>query len=387
MKLPLLLILFCASPLWACCMVPFGYPGDVDQKSQQVLIVHRDGHQEMVIKISPFFKDTAQNPESLTWILTVPSTPTGYRVADAEVLKQGQDLHARLFALATEQWKSRTDFFIPDFIPRLSRSGFASARQLEVGEAVEVGPYTITPVRALGMPAFDALNVWLAENGFPREEPDHLRWFIDNNFTFLCIHIRPPQGKAATLDLPPLQVGFASERAYYPAKFSSRQGDFGLELTIISDKPLEYEQLTAMRLRLDAFSRSSVQLHNLWSVQPLPEKVAPLAGANAGSVPRWFVNHLASHGFNGDENGRPAIKSWTEDVFFAFGGVRDELPGFWYYGDQQISWAERMFREHALAGIVTFSGTLLLVLVLKGRQNRRRMLKEKQAATAPVSRP
>lgn len=370
------LTLCCAPALAACCMVPRGYDGDVDQARQDVVVIHRDGHQEMAIRVLPFFKDAANNPESLTWILTLPATPTGFREVDAEVFEAGRGLHDKLMALARAQWAARTDLSL-NFLNRdEAAAGQDAAAGLDVGATVKVGPYTVTPVKAVGIDALAELNAYLAARGFPEEDAEHLKYFVENNFTFLCVHFKPPQGPAARLALPGLQVGFDSKAAYYPGKFSSRQGNFALSLTVISDKPLELTGLMLAGQRLKQRDLDRIQLYNLWSMQPLPEPLATVAGKDAAGVGKWYVNRIESNGFNESTDGKPAISDWKDDVFFGMGGVTDEMPGFWYYGDLEISWPERMFREHALA--IFFSGGPLLfgLLVLKSRANRRRLRKQ-----------
>ena len=49
-----------------CCMVPRDYPGDVDQSMQEVLILHADGHEELVIRVRPFFRDAEEVEIPLT---------------------------------------------------------------------------------------------------------------------------------------------------------------------------------------------------------------------------------------------------------------------------------------------------------------------------------
>lgn len=360
--------------LAACCMVPSGYAGDVDQARQDVLIVHRNGHQEMAIRVLPFFKGAENNPPQLTWIITLPSTPTGFREADASVFDAGRGLHDKLFELARQQWAARTNFYFG--LPGSNEAGDSKSAGLDFGATVQVGPYTVTPVKASGMEALAELNAYLSARGFPAEDADHLKYFIESNFTFLCVHFTPPAGRAAQLDLPALQVGFDTKAVYYPGKFSSRQGNFALSLTMISDQPLELTGLMMAMMHLKGSDFGRVPLHNLWSMQPLPAALAALAGKDASDVKKWYVNRIESRGFNESKDGVPAIAAWKEDVFFPTGGVADELPGFWYYGDLEISFVERVFREHALFIFVGGGTFMFLLLVFKGRQNRRRLEKQ-----------
>ena len=71
----LLLVPFLASAD-ACCMVPLAYPGDVDQSGQDVLIVHDGRHQEMVIRVRPFFREADEAPASLACSRFMSRRPT-----------------------------------------------------------------------------------------------------------------------------------------------------------------------------------------------------------------------------------------------------------------------------------------------------------------------
>lgn len=387
--LPLLIVLI-AGPLGACCMVPRDYEGDVDQAKQQVVIVHRaatdsaPGYQEMLIRVQPFFKDAETNPDSLAWVITVPNTPTRYEVANEAALNAGSELHEELFQLARQQWANRTQFKWPDWLPSNleDRAVASKAGGVEEMPVVQVGPYTISPVRATGAGAVAALNAYLGERELAQEDPAHLKYFVDNDFTFLCVHVTPPAGRATlgrSLELPPLVLGFETEQPYYPGRFSSRQGNFALDLTIISDRNMRGPGFTKACNRLKAVERGYVKLVNLYTYKGLPEPLSAALGerATAGSPGKWYVNRIESRGFNDTVEGKPAISAWEDDVFFTLGTIEDEIPGFWFYADEDIPFYEKFMREHAMAFMV-FAGLLFFGSVfIKTRINRRRLLKDK----------
>ena len=87
------------------------------------------------------------------------------------------------------------------------------------------------------------LNEWLQKNGYPTEDPDHMKYFVENGFTFLCVKVSPAEGSKAVESfgkLPPLHLSFRSEKMYYPLRFSSRQGAFDLQLVTLTEKPIDY---------------------------------------------------------------------------------------------------------------------------------------------------
>ncbi|MCB9894980.1 MAG: DUF2330 domain-containing protein [Planctomycetes bacterium] len=397
MKLAVLIMMMFGAPLSACCMVPFGYPGDVDQSAQRVVLVHRaksgdtPGYEEMIIQVQPFFQNADTNPEYMAWVLTLPSKPLRYDIATKEALDAGPELHERLFKLARKQWADKTGFEWPDFLPgMLTARAPADAKALGVivDDAVTVGPYVITPVRATGLEGLEALNAYLGERGFPKEPADHLKYFVENDFTFLCVRVDPKPGQSQlgrALDLPPLVVGFETETPYYPGKFSSRQGNFALDLTIISDGPLETDAFGLQRRRLSALKRGYVELVNLYTLKALPDVLSGVLGERAREMetPRWYVNRIQSEGFNDpSKEGAASIATWEDDVFFPLGDTTDEIPGFWYYSDEDISFVERFFREHAMAFFVGTGMFFFVTLFIKVRINRKRYLAEQNKPKA-----
>jgi hypothetical protein len=348
-------------PASACCMVPATWNGDVDQAEQNVVVLHHGGHEDLILRVAPFFQTKAdaplaadaEPPPYLEWVVTVPSPPTDYGVVPASVFRDVDALASRLVRLASEQEAARTKWEWPEGFTLSSKGvdgAVASAAgtwdALDVGPLVRVGPYEITPVKARGREALDALNAYLAGRGYPQEDPDHMAWFVERGFTFLCIHVTPPPGAARLgerLDLEPLRIAFASDRPYYPAKFSSRQGAFALSLATITARPLARRSIGQTKERLEARGAGR---SNLFTVKALP---GSLPGATPAEVERWYVNVFRSEGFNRvGADGRPAIASWTDDVFFELGGDADEPPG-WYYGDRDLWFPERLVREHGIA--------------------------------------
>ena len=375
----LILLVMIGGPVIACCMVPKGFLGDVDQSEQQVLILHHDGHQEMVIRVAPYFHQGEDSPPYMAWVLTVPNQPTGYQIADQGVVEEAFWLRTRLVAMAKEQWENRTHFgFAPPETGVDSALGSDLADGLQVQPPVQVGPYTITAVKANGVEALDHLNAYLKSHGFPQEDPGHMEWFVENDFTFLCIYIVPPEGSSdlgRAVDLPPLQVGFETEHPYYPGMFSSQQGNFSLSMALITSKPLNRKIFFERKLQLN--DNVEDRLPNIWSVAPFSDdRLREVANALSGheDVDRWYVNTLQTEGFNRpDKEGVPAIAKWKEDIFFPLGDDGDAIPGWWYYGDMEIGAFEVFFRQHALAMMFWGGAIGLAILLVKSRFNRRRM--------------
>jgi|GEM_PF-1156769 len=370
-------MLIAAPSLIACCMVPKTYQGDVDQSEQRVLIVHDDGQQEMLIQVNPFFKplDSLYYPTEIKWVITVPNRPDAYAEADKQAFYDAADLNRRLQDLARKQY---LEAFPPSNDVKSAESARAlksgAAAALDISEPIQVGNYEIYEVQAKdGRASLTALNTYLADGGFPEEDPDHMAYFVDNNFTFLCMTVKPRDGSqtlAEVLDMHPLSISFKSDKPYYPGKFSSQQGNFSLNLSLITSEPIDKDSWRAIRQRLSA---DTPQYTNLYTDIDLPDTTyamfekSPKAGEHE-AVKRWYVNEMHSRGFNpiDEETGKPRIASWEDDVFFTLGSKKD-LPPDWYKGDVLTGGVKVLGLESgSFNNLLLYGGLLLLGLGLAG---------------------
>lgn len=326
-NLALIALALLAGQVFACCMVPRSYPGDVEQKGQKVLIMHHNGRQELVLKVAPYFVEKKNDtPGYLAWLVTVPNKPLKYKVADENIYGSARELQRRLDILAASQIDTKSG----RGCTLVASSDYR--RVLDICEPVTVGPYAITPVKAKGEEGLIELNAYLSKRGFPKEDHAHMNWFVKNEFTFLCIHITPPERQAKlgnALDLPPLQISFETEHPYYPAMYSARQGDFSLQMHVLTSQPLESKGLTKNQKRLRG---GSPGYSNLWTSKHLSKPLQEVIADWKDKPSHWFINTITSNGFNPTENGQPAIMNWKEDIFFPLGGKKD-MPPDWYKGD------------------------------------------------------
>ncbi len=234
-------LLVTAYAAFSCCMVPASFLGSISQNAQDAIIFHQGNREELILRIN--YRITGDSmPDQFAWIVTTPTEPDAYRVANEDLFT------------SVDRWASA--LLTPRPSPVSTGCGLGCSKNdhpaanlaheetsLIFGEFAEVGPFSIQPVRARGADALEALNAWLKKNGFPSEDPGHMKWFIEKEFTFLCIKVTPPEGKTAVPKssfLPPLQISFESEKLYYPLMFSARQGRFALSLYTLTDQPLNF---------------------------------------------------------------------------------------------------------------------------------------------------
>jgi hypothetical protein len=381
------LILF-ASPLAANCVVPSGYSGRVKLTRMEVLVVHRGrpgdetGYQEMLVKLQPQFIHETSGPRSMVWVIPIRGASSRHDTVAAETLAGGAALHEELFQLAREQWADKTDFKWPSWLPTVMKEREGQNQPEPPAPAhtpTPVGPYEITQIRSTGKIAIGYLANYLREHGMRPMDPAVLEAYEGDDISFLCVRVVPPEGKTAlgiAPDLPPLAIGFETSKPFVALNIASGMGDFALDLTIVSDKTLETDAFGALRRQLNPVNYGYVQLVNLFTVKPLPETLA--AGLNERArqddPSRWYVNRIESHGANPPTQHGVALFELEQDGLFMVGDITDELPGFWYYGDEDISFIDRFFREHAMAVFVGAGLFFFVTLFIKVRINRKRYL-------------
>lgn len=366
MKL-LLLACILQSPLYAFCLLPSGHEGRVSVARTEAVIVHRattedaPGYQEMILRITPVFEGTP--PARAAWIIPLPAEPSVIGISSAEALYAGAEMHARLYGLAREQWARRTEYKWPEALSWMQRRDPPKNGAAPPLPEIELaGPLDATPLSGT-----KSLQAWLKDNSFDARD---FRWFEENEFAFLCVLITPREGQVdlgAAAEIAPLQVAFPSDDVFLPVTAGPGQPEGMLDFALISDKPLETWPYEFTRDAMRARASGYVMLHNLWSIKPLSVPLRDTMHSRAAeSAERWYANRIESFGLPEPE-GDPRAEFRVPP-----GGLQDELPGFWYYADQEISFLERFFREHLLA--VTTTGFLLfvLLLVVKSAQQRRR---------------
>jgi hypothetical protein len=305
----------------ACCMLPRSYSGSIRQNGHEGVIFHHDGRQDMILRINyAITGDTA--PGEFAWIVTVPNEPERYAVADRDIFEETFDWAWPL----VKPPPPRTSFL------GMVDSDEPQAGALKMSKKVEVGAYDIQPIKVKGAEALGALNDWLSANEFPTEDPGHMRYFVENGFTFLCIKINPAKGKklvSASGELEPLHLSFKSKSVYYPLRFSSRQGVFDVDLTVLTRKKIDYKRSAANLAKINWIG-SNLKKNVKVSRDHFPD---PLAAAYTQSSFKgltektWYLNVIETR----RTNHQNSIANWDSDVFFVTSG-RTAKSGFGIFG-------------------------------------------------------
>lgn len=288
----------------ACCMLPAEFKGTISQAKQRGVIIQHEEREDLILSVN--YKITAEKmPDRFSWIITVPREPDEYATVSAtffDDIEKWADPLLKIRKLPSRESEAT--------------ASAPAAGGLEFGKPAKVGPFEIQPIRALAREALDGLNQWLKANGFPTEDPEHMKYFTDMAFTFLCVKVVPPDGGSA-LDnagaLPGLRVSFHSPRVYYPLKFSSRQGVFDVDLTILTHRSLDYEASKAALDRLGWKDSGELRKNIAAPREKMPKELADIFNNSAFRDYRggWYVNRVRVSGVNA--NG--ALATWPDDLF------------------------------------------------------------------------
>jgi hypothetical protein len=385
--LSLIILFTVAQSLSAMLVLPEGYPHQAEVELYQIVLLHRHEteKQEMLLRLWPRFEH--EPPAKAMWIVPLPAPATGYNEVRAG-LDGGPDLHEHLYAVARRQWADRTQYTWPrnwNWPPKREREPQEPEPRL-TADGELVGWISIMSVRETGREGFERLSSRLSERGYNAPDSEAFRWHIDNDFAYLCIELLPGEEGGvlpANPEMPVVRVAVDTPEPYLPVFSLAAHPEFPFDATMITDQPLRARPfrftMDALRARLHGY----VSLINLWSVQPLPADLGPAfsddlqAGIGEGDT-RLFVNRVEGRVTTAVDEDRIRLEG---ELLLELGGVRDELPGFWYYGDDEIGFIERFFRQHLLATVGLFFGAFVLLLVIKSFSNKRRRRLEAQART------
>ena len=290
----------------ACCMLPKLYEGSIEQTQQEGIIIYDKGIQDLILKVDPKISGEAKL-DNICWLITVPNEPDKYAVCEKSIFQTMYELR-RLHLVKPRRntsigcSKSSED--------KLSEASKALPGGVELGKFVQVGEYDIQPVRGVGENAFKGLNTWLEQNGFPTEPEDHMKYFIDKKFTFLCIKVNSKKdGLPKRPELKPLHLTFKSDQVYYPMKYSSQQGDFSANIYTITSMPIDFTKSADVLNQLDWSNKLLKKNINL-AKKTIPDDLSKILGTK--ERPYLYFNNFNCARPNKDK----AISKWTEDIYF-----------------------------------------------------------------------
>ena len=311
------------------------------------------GYQELLLQ---YFITTDGQTSKLGIVIPVPSEATVSVKSEAKM--DGIALyHEETYQLAEEHWQRRTRWILSG----KEQSSHSRPKPLTPkGDSKSIGTVRSISVSSTGITALGAIREFFNKEGItaPSEEP--LRWHLKNDWKFVCIAVIGSGKLAKQIALPPVHLSLATHVAYLPTFNLTENKDTEFEVALISDNAIREQGLDGARAMFGEQMKGRVILRNLWRRNDLPESITSEFTDKAckDKHDRWLVNLVRGKGY-------VQRNDFVHNYGIAGGIVTDEIPGFWYHGDDEPGMFESFFRQHALAMMMTIAGLFLFVIISK----------------------
>ena len=265
---------------------PAGFKGYVDSGPQRGLLFWDNGRQEMVIQpgwtiatatlTGDEYNDEGllKNFDSLGMVIPLPSLPDKYAAVEPDLFDDIDKFTEVVSRVPEPEGGSETNDG-PDI------TDGSSGDELEMYEVVDVGEYTIQPIKGNGEAGGKELNAWFKKNGFGEFDERVLRWYNQNGYYWLAVSAEAKGGLPANGTLKPLHVSFKTPRPCYPFKVYDKRGAFNLELYVITRHAIDLTK--SRRFGIDApeqITDSRQQNNREVSFVKLPEAVRTIANGS-----------------------------------------------------------------------------------------------------------
>jgi len=305
----------------ACIHAPARFTAYVDSGAQRGLVFFDNGREELVIQPAYTVNTTELKPDQFTddgllknfnafaWLVPLPSLPDSYAEVEPKVF---DDL-----AGFTE---------VVSRIPEPERGPdeakiYTDDDKVEFLEALEVGAYTIQPLKATGEAGGKELASWLKDNGFGELDERVSRFYVEGGFYWLAIKLSAPAGLPEEASAKPLRISFKTTRPVYPLKIYDKRGELDLELWLVTRDSVDLTKSKVFGLQTaEQISDNGQQKNRETSYIRLPESVRAVADASpdlkdlrAGKV---FIYRLFGHNLDAEDGLDLALLQ--DDLHFEF---------------------------------------------------------------------
>ncbi|MCB9893143.1 MAG: DUF2330 domain-containing protein [Planctomycetes bacterium] len=295
----------------ACLHAPAAFKGSVDSAAQRGLVFFDNGREELVlqpgytINTTTLDKDefaddgTLKNFKSFAWVVPLPSLPDSYAEADPKVF---QDLD-KFTAVVPRVPSIEKDKDAEDDAPIIDG---AEGPDVVFFEALEVGDYSIQPIKATGEAGGKELAGWLKNNGFGELDERVLRFYLAGNFYWLAIKLSSKEGLPADGAAKPLHISFKTSQPVYPYKIYDKRGEFDLELWLVTREPVDLTKCAKFGIRTaEQISDSDKQSNRETSYVKLPESARAIADGIAElkqlRIGKVFVYRFFGHNIDAED--------------------------------------------------------------------------------------
>jgi len=294
------------------------YEGSLEQKAQEAIIVHKDGVEDLILKVT--YQGT---PQEFAWLIPFPSVP--------EISRANAELFAELFA----------------YVEHALARGYRWSRKWGKGEDEEaeevgveviarktVGSYETTTVKET---VKGALSQWLLDNGYLelKGAESELEYYRKLGWVFAAIKVREALAAApgGAVDLHPLRFKFKTrerDKMVYPLKLSVFQkSPLDVNLYVFTDSfiNIDYDEKGVLTKGFEARLKEGT---TRWSHKRVAD-VLPM-----WKTRRFFLKNYARDRFcltNIQVQGlKPSeIREWSEDLYIYPQYVYLLDPSTWYW--------------------------------------------------------
>lgn len=279
----------------ACIHPPAGYKGEAVSEREKLAFLFHDGQNAHLV-LRTVLAAKGGLPETMAWVVPLPSLPSKYEEATAELFEELRELIPR----------NDPRMEIAKSAPAPAKVAAAKAApQILVHEKQVVGSYQIQPIEILAESAGGELNAWLAKNGFSEVPAENQKHYLRKGAVFLALRVEGLKG--AESELKPLHIIYRNDTLHLPLKFSTHSGEFAVRLYTLTEQAPSRKVLEDFGLRVGGRSYEISKV-TLGLRAPL---VAKLLGDRAG-----FITEFRGYGYNASHR----VADWKEDPWLAPGG-------------------------------------------------------------------
>ncbi|MCB9933008.1 MAG: DUF2330 domain-containing protein [Planctomycetes bacterium] len=269
----------------ACIHPPKGFKGMVDAAAQRGLVFFDNGREELVLQPG-FSVNTSEleaeeytddgllkNFKSFAWIVPLPALPDSYAEVEPELFTD-LDKFTSIGPRIPKPERGEDDG--PAIVYEDGDEG------VEFFEALEVGSYSIQPIKATGEAGGKELASWLKSNGFGELDERVLRFYLQGGYYWLAVKLSADTGLPADGSVKPLQISFKTPRPVYPLKIHDKRGEFDLELWLVTREAVDLTKSRQFGIETaEQISDRDQQQNRETSYVKLPESARAIADGSA----------------------------------------------------------------------------------------------------------
>jgi hypothetical protein len=307
------------------------YTGSLQERSQEAIIVYRDGVEDLIIKVS-----YDGEPSAFAWVVPFPEKP---KIEYAEA-----DLFAELFGYVDYRlWEQSK----PDgggCLLAHMKKGQEGGPRVRVLETNTVGNYDISVVEET---APGGLNGWLEQNGFQTLPEEVVTFYSGKGWVYAAIKVNEAAGTGERV-LHPLHFRFRPDREdamVYPMKISGTQSaPMDVNLYVFSSSWINVDTDENGTLASGFDARYKEPDSHDWSKSDNEPEATQLV-----RVRQFFLKHHAGESFyltniHQERLDPAALRGWADDLYIT--------SDYYTFASWLEDWGGYVLAAAVVAGVV-----------------------------------